>query len=277
MIHIIGANGRIGSAIRSSSNPRSLNLLSRSDYQNWWKDDSVEDIRHFFSTYQSSKTSVLIAAGILDPKMSKDEHLKTNFLLPRNIIAATADLGIRVMTFGTISEHFQSEANSYIRSKKMLSDYILTNSDLTKMTIHVRLHTLYGGSEPNHFMFLGQIYDSLTMGQQMSMTSGRQLREYHHVDDDVSAIWKILDSDFVGAIDLNHGSPITLRNLAEYLFRRFDCESLLNLGSLPEPNAENYENVFRPHSLYENIDFRLSLPAIGDYIRDSLERRAKLI
>jgi len=277
VIHIIGTNGRLGSAIRLSVNGRSINLLPRSVYENWWKDDSIDDIRHFFSLQQSTKTSVLIAAGILDPKVSEEEHFKVNFFLPRNIIVATSDLGIRVVTFGTVSEHFQSEVNSYIRSKKMLSDYILSNPDLAKSTIHVRLHTLFGGREPNDFMFLGKIYNSLALGHSMEMTSGRQLREYHHVDDDVSAIWKILKSDCTGAIDLNHGSPITLRDLAEYLFCRFNSGGSLSLGSLPEPTAENYERVFHPHPLYENTDFRLSLPAIGDYIENSLERRDRLI
>lgn len=272
MIHVIGANGRLGSSIRRLSEANSLNLLARSTYENWWKEDSKENIYEYFASKQDLEASVLVAAGILDPNLPEDMHIRINYLIPRNIIAATADLGVRVITFGTVSEHFQSEVNTYIRSKKMLCDFILSNPILAKDAIHVHLHTFFGGGEPNHFMFLGQVYRSLVTGQPLKMTSGRQLREYHHVDDDVTAIWKILNSQHVGMIDLNHGMPITLRSLAEYLFRRFNSESLLDLGSLPEPDAENYEDVYRPHPLYANVDFRSTLPAIGDYIEDLLKR-----
>jgi nucleoside-diphosphate-sugar epimerase len=277
MIYLIGASGRLGSAICSLVEPQFLNRLARSVYESWWRDDSIHAIRRFFSAQHNTKTSIVIAAGILDPNFSEAGHLKVNFLLPKNVITATAELGIQVVTFGTVSEHFQSEVNPYIRSKKMLSDYLITNCDSAKMSIHIRLHTIFGGGEPNHFMFLGQIYNSLRTGQIMKMTSGNQLREYHHVDDDVIAIWKILNSDYVGMIDLNHGSPTSLRHLAQYLFRRFDCESLLRLSSLPEPISENYEYVFPPHSIYQGSDFRLPLPAIGDYIEDLLDRNARMI
>ena len=270
MIHVIGANGRLGSVLSSTVSTLELNRISRNVYENWWQDESIDAIRLFFSTHKHSRSSILIASGVLDPKLSIDEHLRINYLLPKNIIAATSDLGIRILTFGTVSEHFQSEINTYIRSKKLLCDYILNNPEIAKTVVHVRLHTLYGGGFPNNFMFLGKVYESIAKKLPMEMTSGRQIREYHHIEDDVSAIWKILESDFVGAIDLNHGAPITLINLAQYLFHRFNCEKFLRVGSLPEPIVENYERIFLAHPIYAETEFRLSLPSVGDYIEKLL-------
>jgi nucleoside-diphosphate-sugar epimerase len=159
----------------------------------------------------------------------------------------------------------------------MLADHILCNAEIAKRVTHIRLHTLYGGRIPHEFMFLGRILNAIALQLPMEMTSGRQLREYHDVHDDALAIWEILESNTVGVIDLNHGSPIALRNLAGYLFNRFDCDNLLRLGILRDPVAENYEKIFTPHPFYSKIQYRFSLPAIGDYIDRLLPRREKLL
>lgn len=277
MIHVIGANGLLASSIFSANKEFNLNQIDRATYENWWQRSSIKEIRSFFSSSHGSGTIILIAAGVLDPKASEEEHLRVNYSLPQNIISATEDLGIRVVTFGTVSEHFQSQVNTYIRSKKMLADYILSDAVISKRVTHIRLHTLYGGRAPHEFMFLGRILHSISLQLPFEMTNGNQLREYHDVYDVALAIWEILESGAMGAIDLSHGAPITLKNLAEYLFNRFDCAGLLRLGALEEPVSENYETIFRPHYFYAKTEFRFSLPAIGDYFDNLLSERKSFL
>ena len=53
--------------------------------------------------------------------------------------------------------------------------------------MHLHLHTLYGG-RPQAHMFLGQMIRALERGAEFAMSSGEQLREYHHVHDIAGAM-----------------------------------------------------------------------------------------
>jgi nucleoside-diphosphate-sugar epimerase len=271
----MGGKGRLGSAICKSVGSGELNLLSRFVYEDWWKVDSLNSIKQHFEKNTGESDVVVVATGKIDPAVHEREHLDVNYHLPRNVIQAVTDLGLRVVTFGTVSEYFQSELNSYIRSKKMLTNFINTNYSTDHGVIHIRLHTLYGGPQPNEFMFLGHVLKSLQSRELMKMTSGLQLREYHHVDDVGAAVVAVLNSPFLGVHDLNHGFPLTLRDLAIYLFDRFDARDLLSLGSLQDPVAENYENVFVQSEFYQKPDIRPPLQAIGDYIETYLGEKGE--
>jgi hypothetical protein len=64
------------------------------------------------------------------------------------------------------------------------------------------------------------------------------------------------------AIDLSTGEPVRLSELAQAVFRAFDCEQLFQLGALPTPVGENMSTTFprspawllgRPRSAIEGI------------------------
>ena len=131
---------------------------------------------------------------------------------------------------------------------------------------HVRVHTLYGGGLPSRFMFLGQILGALESGAPFQMTQGRQLREYHHVDDDARAIRVLADGGAGGVLDLSHGAPLSLRDLATSVFDAFGAAGQLQVGALAEPDEENYNTIFTRHRLLQQVDFRDALPAVAVYL-----------
>jgi nucleoside-diphosphate-sugar epimerase len=267
MIFILGARGRLGRAIARSYAAHSPVCPDRAVYENWWRDGTQEEITRFFAPHAASNCLIFITAGILDPGLSPDLHAFVNYHLPRNVMAAVAGLGIRVVTFGTVMERMPVLVNPYVLSKARLGSYVAGLANAGSLVTHFQIHTLYGLGAPSPFMFLGQILNSLKMNQDFKMTMGKQLREYHHMEDCVVAFRAFVDSGFSGVTHISHGKPISLSMLATHIFRAFDAEQLLKIGALPEPTSENYATVFERPALLSEMNFRETLPAVVHYLK----------
>lgn len=267
MIFVIGGRGRLGQAIIASYPNDNVISINRHIYQDWWQNDSQDKISHFFEPWSDSNSIVFVTAGILDPRISQEEHLKVNYLLPRHLIEGATKVGLRVVTFGTVMERLIANKNPYIYSKAMLGNYVSDFSAAEKLAVHLRVHTLYGIGQPSPFMFLGQIYHALRNQVVFEMSPGNQLREYHHIDDEVRAIGVLVEAETNGILDLSHGEPVSLKAIASYIFKAFNAESLLRVGALQEPKEENYGTVFQRSDLLLKIEFRKTLPAIVNYLK----------
>jgi nucleoside-diphosphate-sugar epimerase len=176
---------------------------------------------------------------------------------------------LRTVTFGTIMERLAGDtsANAYVASKVQLGNFVAGFSAGQVSPLHIRIHTLYGGGPPDDFMFLGQMLHALVSGSGFSMSPGVQLREYHHIDDEIIAISRLVEAGNCGVMDLNHGAPVRLKELASHVFEQFDRRELLNIGALPGPAADNYETLFERTPLLKGLVFRDTLPAIVEYLR----------
>ena len=75
-------------------------------------------------------------------------------------------------------------------------------------------------------MFLGGIYHALKNNLPFPMTSGEQLREYHHILDEVNAIDFLVQEENDEVINLSHGDPVRLCDLAMNIFIVFERASL---------------------------------------------------
>ncbi|ATM93996.1 ADP-glyceromanno-heptose 6-epimerase [Yersinia frederiksenii] len=275
MNFVIGGRGRLGNAICKSYLPEDITSLDRSIYANWWNIACQDDISRYFEARTKPGSLIFITAGILDPKLAQEAHLNVNYLLPKNIIEATSHLGLKVVTFGTIMEELVSTKNAYIESKSMLSNFISELSDVN--TLHIRIHTLYGNGLPSPSMFLGQLYSALKNRSIFKMSSGNQLREYHHIDDDVAAIHTLINKKIHGIFNLNHGKPVKLKDIASYVFEKLFSEELLSIGAYPEPKYDNYHIIsHRPIELDE-VEFRETLPNILFYLKKCLLNRDLLV
>ncbi len=107
-------------------------------------------------------------------------------------------------------EELVSSKNRYVQSKTLLNHYVKSLNSQHNSVAHIQLHTLYGVGAPSPFMFLGQILSALRNDSVFEMTSGCQLREYHHFLDDTEAIKQILESQTTGVVNLSNGKPVTL-------------------------------------------------------------------
>lgn len=273
MNFVLGARGRLGHAIALSLPADLVTAPARSVYAEWWHDGASDLVSRFLEDRASSVGTVYVAAGLIDPSRPSDEHQKVNYLLARNVIEGATKLGFRVVTFGTVMETVVGDrsANPYFASKVRLGNFVDDFSVKSDLVLHVRIHTLFGGGLPDGFMFLGQMLHSLVNHSEFKMSPGTQLREYHHLDDEVAAIGKLLASGATGSIALSHSAPVTLKDMANYIFDTFKCPELLRVGALPGPANDNYGVLFeRPRALV-GMTFRETLPALVDYLRTCVE------
>lgn len=265
--YIIGGRGRLGRALATeyaSSNP---NVIDRSIYEGWSKVSAADQVCRYFEQYAGGKSTVFVASGLLDPGAAPEDLMAVNYALPKNIIDAASKIGIKVITFGTVMEGLLQSKNPYVRSKTELSNYVDMKTDSRGLIKHIQLHTLYGISIPSPFMFLGQMLLAIKDDRPFQMTSGRQLREYHHLEDEAVAIRLIADSSISGVIDLSHGMPVSLKSIAWSVFKALGKNHLLRLGALPEPAEENYDRVFQVNKLIAEIKFRDPLTGINAYMK----------
>jgi nucleoside-diphosphate-sugar epimerase len=267
-VYVIGARGRFGQAISNEFSDANIIELDRRTYESWVCPGVDGQVSQFFDKKTEENTYVFVASGILDPSLSEEELRAVNYYLPRNIIDGATKLGIKVITFGTVMELIRATKNQYIRSKIELADYIEEIGSPSKRALHIQMHTLYGSGLPNRFMFLGQILDAILTNRQFHMTSGLQLREYHHSADEAQVVRFIATSDNYGVTQISHGKPLSLREIAEGIFESFSMKYLLHTGSLPEPEDDNYSRVFTSSDIPPEMSFRDTLPAIIKYVKD---------
>jgi nucleoside-diphosphate-sugar epimerase len=266
---VIGARGRLGGALVSHLSGEETVALERSVYSAWTQPGAAENVTNVLKSFAAGPHTIFVAAGITDPKRPSEEHNQVNLNLPQNVIEGASRLGLRVITFGTIMEEVvgRTGENPYYDSKMRLSDYVRKSADDAADVLHIRIHTLYGGGPPERFMFLGQLLDAVRRRETFKMSAGDQLREYHHVDDDVTAISLLANSTIKGFVNLSHGVPVRLRELATYVCGRFDCLDRLQIGALPTSGNENYDRLFEPLSIPGGVKFRETLPAVFDYMK----------
>ena len=264
---VIGGRGRLGQALVRAWPAGDALCLDRALYDGWAHAGAEQEVARFFAPWAGTASTVFVASGLLDPKLAPDAHQKVNLDLPRNVIAGAASLGLKVVTFGTVMESLLAQHNPYIQSKAALGCHVAELAAAGQPVTHVRVHTLFGGGAPSPFMFLGQILTALRQRTRFNMTLGNQLREYHHVDDEARAIRALDAAGVSGVLDLSHGEPISLRELATTVFAACGAADLLRLGALAEPLEENYSTVFTRHPLLGPQAYRPALPVIVDFLK----------
>lgn len=266
MIYVIGGRGRLGRAICASRPQDEIMALDREVYKNWWQVDAGASIGRFFETAAPGSV-VLVVAGLLDPALPRAEHLRVNVELPTRVIEGACAAGLRVVTFGTVMERLLEHPNAYIATKAELGRLAAERAAAGDAVMHLQLHTLYGGGEPAPFMFLGQLCSALRERRPFEMSPGRQLREYHHVDDDVAAIHAVLAAGTNGVTALSHGEPCTLRELATRVFTSMERADLLRIGARPEPLDDNYATVLQRPPAIRQVQFRPTLQGVTAYVQ----------
>lgn len=267
-LYLIGARGRLGQAIAHEYADNGIVSVDRSIYEDWSQPGVADLISRYFDKRSNGDMTVFVASGLLDPTLSQEDLLRVNYHLPKNLIDGAAKLGIKIITFGTVMEGFLQSKNPYIQSKTALGEYVSAVAAADKPAIHLQIHTLYGVGQPSPFMFLGQMLTAIRDNVPFKMTSGRQLREYHHLSDEAKAIRQIANSAPPGVLNVSHGKPLSLRAIAESVFQALGKDDLLRVGSLPEPQEENYEKIVNPTEILRHVAFRDSLPAIVQYMRE---------
>lgn len=269
-IFIIGSNARLAKAIINYYKSFELVLLPRSTYKNWGERNKQNEIFSYFQSEVSKNSLIFITSGILNSNQKEEMINAVNFHLPWNIISALKNMDIQIITFGTILEKMRLTDNNYVRSKIELSDRISTLDVGLARISHFRLHTLYGYDAPSPFMFLGQIFDSIKSKSEFKMSSGFQIREYHHFDDVVKAIDHLINLNILGISEITSGKGIQLRELAFTIFKAFNLQHLINIGAIEIKHKEKLLDDYERNSNLKVIDFRAPKEGVIKYLNGIL-------
>lgn len=274
---LFGGSGQLGSEIlkQLKSKPNCIVRVFKWSELQFLDANSLQTL--FQDLHPAEQHNFIFSNGVTNSKAGKVQLQFSNFEFVKNVMSATQHLPLaRAITFGTIFERFPSacETNDYLNSKLKLSKWVEEQEQSHVKHLHFRLHTLYGGKVPDH-MFLGQIFQAIKNKAEFKMSSGEQMREYHHVEDIAETVTKfILMKDWptlpAGPIEINSGQPIKLNEIATKVFTAFDQIELLKIGVFTTPTGENLEQKFTPSPKEFSTHFRDPSIHIVTWIKELL-------
>ena len=122
-------------------------------------------------------------------------------------------------------------------------------------------------------MFLGEVFRSLKYNQKLHMTSGAQLREYHHFDDIANVVHGICEMDIAGTIDISTGRPKQLVKLAHEIFKQLGSLDNLVVGHFASKLPDNYEKIFVQKKFLEKYFFRDPVHGVCQYLETCLNEK----
>lgn len=253
---VLGATGQLGSYISKHIDERLLKEVSRQELASWIHGGGGfirKNLEKIISSSHSEDNFIYYCVGETNSTMERGLLEFINYSVPLLISENIKGLPLRLVTFGSIHES-TAITNPYMDSKKKLYRHFMGSQDGLNWS-HIQLHTLYSEIKPRSHMFLGQILDSLKREQLFEMSSGLQVRQFHHTEDIVKIIAeKIFTHEGCALEEINGPEFISLRDLAEFLFREFDMLNLLRIGARADEVSEVF---FNDHTSASNIDSRL--------------------
>ena len=251
---LFGASGRLGQSLNSKLAKLQIPVTVVPSHiaknLNVTKDETAieEWVSHILG---GGKTDLVFANGNTNLQKSREKLFRDNFEFPLRVIKASMHISsVRYLTFGSALENFENFAkfNPYVEGKKKLAERIENyfKTELSGQICHLRLHTLYGGVSPSPHMFLGQMLSALRANRPFLMSEGRQLREYHHIDDVTEAIVHLLHQKrfSIPIVTLSSGNPVRLVDLAKAVFTSLNQLSNLEIGKLETGKNENFDMSF---------------------------------
>jgi hypothetical protein len=153
----LGGSGTIGGGILKGFNQEIILQTPRSEINSWLGANNLASIEKYFSNF-GTNTTVVYSLGITDPNAPIEQLELLNTILPTKIMNIVDNLGLKLITFGTILERDVNLAlgNSYVRTKRDFLNRFQQTPE-RKNHLHLQLHTIYGGERSQSYMFIDQI------------------------------------------------------------------------------------------------------------------------
>jgi hypothetical protein len=231
---------------------------------NDWIVGGEKYIRHQLVNFLGETTNrldIFYCIGNTNPNAPVQELDMLNFELPKSIGEASIGLPIRLISFGSVHEESRI-SNPYMDSKRKFRDYLI-NQDSSFDWNHFQLHTLYSEKLPKPYMFLGQILHALTAGDKFKMSSGTQLRQFHHTADVVDGVASLLPVIAVNSVfQVSSNNSIRLVDLASTIFSNVGELKNLEIGSLGDRENEIYSVGYPVPESLRSHHFRNSIVEI---------------
>jgi dTDP-4-dehydrorhamnose reductase len=258
VILLVGKKGNLSLALQRMYRNVDIRIVGSEIAHRWAVKNGDKYIAGDLKRLGINPEVVFNAAGEIDSNSSFENLCNVNFHLPRNLETFSQNLGIKLVTFGTIMENLTelSNSNPYLLSKRRYFEYVTEQLEYNSNSMHLQIHTWYGVANPHKKMFLSQMLQALKERKTFHMSRGNQLREYHDIQDDMVAIQLLLDLKTRGIVQLNHGETLSLKDLATTIFDYFNAQELLKIGSIDTPKHEITTKNFERNILFDSIQFR---------------------
>lgn len=266
---LIGENSRLTKSLSRVNSKFLIVIIKKSKYLKWRinKNNIVQDFKEIDL---DNGDIILINKALTNPSKDVNEVEYWNLFFPITIIEQISTFNRKIKVFTTGSIHESSVIkNNYLISKNKLSKYVSQFNSNNVSVTHLRFNTLYGLGMPQPNMFLGQIFKSIKLKEIFLMTSGKQLRQYHHYDDISKHLFEIFyRKNNLKILEFFGDEWISLKNLALMIYKSFNLSYLLKIGYLEEPNAEIHTKINTEKKIYK---MRPLFPSVIKYLNEALK------
>jgi len=205
-------------------------------------------------TFRSYKPEIVIhLATCYGSESDLSEVVETNVVMPLRILelAATTEckLFINTDSYYTKPEFNYSHMRPYINSKNEFIKWarlFLENSCSMKIA-SVRLEHVYGFGDGGR-KFIPEIFNKLQLNEDISLTAGKQERDFIHVDDVIEGYLTLIESQNalgsgITEIGLGTGKAISVREFIEVAKQVSRSMSILKFGEIPYREREIMRSV----------------------------------
>lgn len=266
-ILIIGSTSNFSIALQSlfSIEGHSVDYITTEEIRLWSQERNWYQVQKALEEKLFTKPSIAVyATGTTNPDTSPESRSFLNISLPLFVNRVFSSYEVISVYPGAVMENFPAhcESSDYLRSKLTFSRNL---EDAEGNWINLRFNQWYGTRLLRKHLFLGEAINAIKTKTEFFMGSGLQLREFHHIEDDL-AIFPILNKGLVRShINVCHGEPLQLGQLAKELFEHFGCSHLLKIGGREDLPFDNYSILVSPHDLIHQLHFRNTLAGIIEY------------
>ena len=230
----------------------------------------------------------LASQGIRRSQAVEAETLQANVMSTFRLLQSCAAAGVsRVVLMGSGFEYAVSDVASkedaplrpfsfYGVSKAAAWQVGEFFSRLGEMHVVLgRLFTVFGAME-NTARIFPFVMTQLMRGQAVKLTSGRQVRDYLHVEDVIAAMLCVAERAKNGqVVNVCSGRPVTIRLIAETIANVGGMEAaLLNFGAVPDrPNEPKFllgdNTKLRELGWKEKLDLRTGVERTLAWYREA--------
>jgi nucleoside-diphosphate-sugar epimerase len=131
-----------------------------------------------------------------------------------------------------------------------------------------RIFYLYGPFEAESRL-VPSVIISLLRGQPARCSSGRQLRDYSHVQDVADSFAAVLDSGYEGTINLGSGQAVSIRSIVAEIARQLESENRVEFGAIQSSVSEPPLIVADVRNLREKVQFEPAI-SLSDGVRQTV-------
>ena len=250
-IHLLGSEGFIGRALQREAGKLSLHCWSHRNL----------DPNHYFDLLDSSSWQPLLDhhpthAILLSwpglPNYQEPFHVARNLPASIELVECLVQSGLqRLVVAGTCYEYglqngqltedqLADPINCYAIAKDSLRRVIANHyNDISLGWCWARIFYPFGHDQ-NPNSLLSSLDRSIDHGDQVfSMGSGRQIRDYLHVNNVAEVLLRLANHRHArGIYNCGSGRPISLRELVEKRINKLSSGISLELGALPDRTDE---------------------------------------